>query len=290
VEKRYGYILLAPAFLTLAAVALYPLSQVFVLSLYEKFLAIGSHKFVAFGNYLELVTDPRFWNSLKNTLVFTFFSVGFELILGLAIALFINQPFTARGLIRAAVLLPWAIPTVVSAKMWAWIFNTDLGILNFALTALGLVPEKLNWLGQPGLAMSAAVMLDVWKTTPFAALLFLAGLQIIPNELYRAARVDGAGWWQRLWHISLPHLRPIILIVLLFRTLDALRVFDSIYVLTGGGPANSTETLSIYAYKTFFSNLDFGYGSAIAVATFVVVIVFSIGYVALLKRRGSLAG
>ncbi|MBD3168778.1 MAG: ABC transporter permease subunit [candidate division Zixibacteria bacterium] len=288
VESRFGYLLIIPALLTIAVVAIYPIIDVFILSLYERFLTLGIDEFTGLNNYLKLVNDARFWNALKNTAVFTFFSVSLELILGMAVALFINRPFSLQGLIRAAVLLPWAVPTVVSAKIWAWIFNTDLGILNYALLNFGLIDADLNWLGSTGYAMAAAITVDVWKTTPFAALLLLAGLQVIPDDLYKAASVDGASRWQKFRHITIPHLKPVIMIVLLFRTLDAFRVFDAIYILTGGGPANSTETLSVYAYKILFQTLDFGYGSTIAVSVFAAVMLISIGYISILKRRGGL--
>lgn len=285
-ERRYGYLFLIPAIVTIAIVAIYPIVNVFILSLSDRVLSLGIDRFAGLDNYLKLVNDPRFWGALKNTTIFTIVSVILELTIGMAIALFINRPFSLRGLIRAAVLLPWAIPTVVSAKIWAWIFNTDLGILNYLSTSIGIVGSDPNWLGQQGLAMAAAITVDVWKTTPFAALLILAGLQVIPDELYRAASVDGANALQKFRHITLPHLKPVLLIVLLFRTLDAFRVFDAIYILTGGGPANSTETLSIYAYKIFFQTLDFGYGSTIAVTIFITVMIISAGYIAVMKRGG----
>ncbi len=287
-EKRLGYWLIAPAAITILLVAIYPIISVYILSLSERQLSLGIDRFIWLQNYGKLLTDPRFWNAFANTCVFTGISVSLELLLGLAIALFINRPFSLRGLIRAAVLLPWAIPTVVSAKMWAWIFNTDLGILNYALQYFGVMSSNLNWLGEPALALSSAIIVDVWKTTPFAALLLLAGLQIIPDDLYKAASVDGASSWQKFRHITLPHLKPIMLIVLLFRTLDAFRIFDSIYILTGGGPANSTETLSIYAYKILFQTLDFGYGSTIAVSVFIFVVLISLLYIFVLRKQGSL--
>ncbi|MBD3233885.1 MAG: ABC transporter permease subunit [candidate division Zixibacteria bacterium] len=287
-EKRLGYWLIAPAAITILLVAIYPIISVYILSLTERLLSLGIDRFIWLQNYQKLLTDPRFWNAFTNTCIFTGVSVSLELLLGLAIALFINRPFSLRGIIRAAVLLPWAIPTVVSAKMWAWIFNTDLGILNYALQSFGIISSNLNWLGEPTLALGSAIIVDVWKTTPFAALLLLAGLQIIPDDLYKAASVDGASNWQKFWHITLPHLKPIMLIVLLFRTLDAFRIFDSIYILTGGGPANSTETLSIYAYKILFQTLDFGYGSTIAVSVFIFVVLISLIYIFVLRKQGSL--
>jgi multiple sugar transport system permease protein len=176
------------------------------------------------------VTDGRFWNALENTVYFTSLSVSLELALGLSIALLLNRDFAAKGLVRAVVLVPWAVPTVVSARMWEWIYNTDFGILNH------LLGQKINWLGSPGWAMHAAVLMDVWKTTPFVVILLLAGLQVIPRDLYRAARVDGAGRWQPFRRLTLPLLKPVLLVVLIFRTLDAFRIFDAVYVLTGGAP------------------------------------------------------
>jgi multiple sugar transport system permease protein len=287
-KQRYGRLFLLPAVITITVVAIYPIINVIILSLHERFLALGINNIIWLKNFSCLLVDARFWNALKNTMIFTFFSVAFELIIGMIIALYINRPLPAQGMIRAAVLLPWAIPTVVSAKIWAWIFNTDLGILNYVLLSLGLIDADLNWLGQPGLAMAAAIIVDVWKTTPFAALLLLAGLQVIPNDLYRAASVDGASAWQKFRHVTLPHLKSVILIVLLFRTLDAFRVFDAIYILTGGGPANSTETLSIYAYKILFQTLDFGYGSTVAVSIFAIIMLISVIYISAMRRRGEL--
>ncbi len=200
-ERRLGYILLLPAIITIVIVAVYPIFDVIRLSLTERFLTLGIDNFIGLDNYIKLIHDDRLLNALKNTIVFTTVSVSIELLLGLLIALFINNPFSGKGLIRASVLLPWAIPTVVSAKMWAWIFNTDFGILNYLLISAGIIGHKYNWLGEPHLAMFSAIMVDVWKTTPFAALLLLAGLQVIPDNLYKAASIDGAGSWQKCCHI-----------------------------------------------------------------------------------------
>jgi len=175
------------------------------------------------------------------------------------------------------VLIPWAIPTVVSAKMWEWLYNPDFGLLNY------IIGTKINWLGSPFWALNAAIFMDIWKTTPFVALLLLAGLKNIPLDLYQAAKVDGASPWYIFKRITLPLLTPVMLIVLIFRTLDAFRVFDAIYVLTGGGPANTTETLSIYAYKILFQTLQFGYGSTIALMVFLCVATITIFYVRFLR-------
>lgn len=279
--KRLGKdsIFVLPALLLLALVTIYPIIHVFYLSFYRKLLIFGISKFVGLDNYMFLLKDDRFWNALKNTVYFTFISVSLEMIVGLGIAMLLNRQFKGRGMVRAVVLIPWAIPTVVSAKMWEWIYNTDFGILNY------LIGSKINYLGSPFWAMNAAIFMDVWKTTPFVAILLMAGLQVIPRELYHAARIDGAGTWQIFRRITLPLLKPVILVALIFRTLDAFRVFDAVYVLTGGGPANTTETLSIYAYKVLFQTLQFGYGSTLSVIMFLCISGISFFYIRILSME-----
>jgi multiple sugar transport system permease protein len=277
-EKDRGNRFVIPALVLLSFITIYPVIYVFYLSLHRKLLIFDISRFIWFDNYMFLLKDDRFWNALKNTLYFTAVSVSLELLLGLSIAILLNRSFRLRGFVRAVVLIPWAIPTVVSARMWEWIYNTDFGILNY------IIGSKINWLGSPFLAMNAAIFMDVWKTTPFVAILLMAGLQIIPRELYQAARVDGAGSWAIFKKITLPLLKPVILVVLIFRTLDAFRIFDAIYVLTGGGPANVTETLSIYAYKVLFQTLQFGYGSTLSVIVFMCIGSISIFYIRLLSK------
>jgi multiple sugar transport system permease protein len=268
----------APALVLLLLVTVFPVFSVIYLSLQRKLLIFDISKFVGFDNYGFLLRDDRFWNALKNTAYFTAASVSLELLLGLSIAILLHRSFRLKGPARALVLIPWAIPTVVSAKMWEWMYNTDFGILNY------LIGSKVNWLGDPFWAINSAVFMDVWKTTPFVVILLTAGLQVIPRELYQAAKIDGAGRWEIFRRITLPLLKPVILIVLIFRTLDAFRVFDAIYVLTGGGPANTTETLSIYAYKVLFQTLQFGYGSTLSVVVFLCIGCISIFYVQILSR------
>jgi multiple sugar transport system permease protein len=277
--KSKPYIFLVPALFILAVVTVYPLFYVLWLSLHRRLLIFDISKFIGLENYGFLLRDDRFWNALYNTVYFTGVSVSLELILGLAIAMLLNGAFKGKGIMRSIILVPWVIPTVVSAKMWEWMYNPDFGILNY------LLGVNINWLGSPFWALNAAVFVDVWKTTPFVTLLLMAGLQTIPMDLYGAARVDGASNWYIFKRITLPLLKPMILIVLIFRTLDAFRVFDVIYVLTGGGPGNSTETLSIYAYKTLFQTLQFGYGSTLSVMVFLSVAVITLFYVKLLRRE-----
>lgn len=273
---RYG--LLGPAAGFSAAVALVPVLYTLWLSFRRELPVFHISEFVALENYRFLVEDARFWAALGNTAYFLALSVPLELLLGVGIALLLHRPFPGRGLARALVLIPWAVPNVVAARFWEWIFNADFGVLNY------LLGTRINWLGDPAWALHAAVLADVWKTTPFVVLLTLAGLQVIPEDLYRAARMDGAGTWQSFRHITLPLLKPVLLIVLLFRTMDAARIFDLIFVLTGGGPANTSETLVIYTYKLLYRTLQFGYGSAVAVATFLFILALSLVYLHQIRK------
>lgn len=279
VKRKPHIFFLAPAILVMAGVIIYPLVYVIWLSLHRRLLIFDISKFVGLDNFGFLWRDDRFWNAFYNTVYFTAVSVALELILGLSIAMLLNRSFKGKGLMRSIILIPWAIPTVVSAKMWEWMYNSDFGIINH------LLGININWLGSAFWAMSAAIFMEVWKTTPFVALLLMAGLQTIDGDLYKSARVDGASGWFIFRRITIPLLMPVILIVLIFRTLDAFRVFDSIYVLTGGGPANTTETLSIYGYKVLFQTLQFGYGSTISLVIFICVSIITILYVRLLRRR-----
>jgi multiple sugar transport system permease protein len=270
----------------LTAVAFYPLASTVWLSLRDELPIFLISRFVGLAHYGALWSDQRFWRSLANTGYLTLISVSLEILLGLGAALLLQRAFPARGLVRALVLTPWFIPTVVAARLWEWMYNPQFGLVNFLLVQSGLFGHGLNWLGHPTLALHAAILADVWKTMPFAALLLLAGLQTIPQDVYRAARVDGANMGQAFWRITLPLLAPVLGVALLFRVLDALRVFDVVYVLTGGGPANSTETLSIYAYRLSFQTLQFGLGAAVAVA--IVALVFGVGPLSIwaLRRLG----
>jgi multiple sugar transport system permease protein len=271
--------MVAPAVALLALVAGYPLLAATWMSLHHSILVLHDHRFVGLHQYAYLLHDARFAAALGHTVYFALVSVTIEFALGLGFALLLDRSFRGRGAMRVAVLLPWALPTVVTARMWGLLFEPQRGLLARALPV-----RDVDLLGMPGYAMHAAILVDVWKSTPFVALLLLAGMQSIPSDLYRAARVDGASPWRIFRSITWPLLRPALLVALLFRTLDAFRVFDVIYVLTGGGPANTTETLSIYAYRTLMRAGDFGYGTTLAVATFVCVATISAIYLALLGR------
>jgi ABC-type sugar transport system permease subunit len=280
-EALLAYMLVGPAMLTIGVFALYPIINTLWLSLHELKLNMPylGQPFVGFQHYVTVSGDPRFWSSLWNTLYFTFFSVVLELILGFAIALLINRSFVGRGIVRASVLVPWAIPTVVSAMMWKFMFNDQLGVLNDIFVKIGILDHYIAFLGSRDTALWSVIVTDVWKTTPFMALLILAGLQVIPADIYEAAKVDGATPFQQLIRITMPLVKPAVMVALLFRTLDAFRVFDIVFVMTGGGPGNSTETLSMYAQTTLMRYLDFGKGSALSVITFICVMLISFIYI-----------
>ncbi|WP_339226009.1 sugar ABC transporter permease [Oceanobacillus sp. FSL K6-2867] len=243
---------------------------------------ILNSNFIGLDNYGKYMKDQRMWKAMGNTAFFTVISVAFELVLGLAIALLINRAFKGRGIIRASVLIPWAIPTAVAAMMWGFLYDGQSGIIAHYLEVLNLIPGSSWLLTTSDGGMFSIILADVWKTTPYMALLLLAGLQTIPQSLYEASSVDGANKFQQFWSITLPLLKSSILVALLFRTLDAFRVFDLIYVLTGGGPANATESISVYAYKTLFAQQNFGEGSVLSVIVFISVAIISLIYVKLI--------
>lgn len=278
-RRAADYAFVAPTATLLVVVALVPIAVAAWLGFHRIILVFHEDRFVGLTNYAFLVRDARFFTALGNTLYFALVAVVVEILVGLPVALLLHRAFRGRGILRAAVLVPWAIPTVVSARMWAWMWNPDYGVLTRLLPLHGV-----DVLGTPGYAIHAAILVDVWKSTPFVSLLLLAGIAGIPEEIYRAARVDGASRLRTFWAVTLPLLRPTLAVTVLFRGLDALRVFDAIYVMTGGGPANTTETLSIYAYKTMMNAGDFGYGSALAVATFLVVTLVSAAYLGTFGR------
>ncbi|HEX2191221.1 MAG TPA: sugar ABC transporter permease [Longimicrobiaceae bacterium] len=280
-ERRFALALVAPALAAILLVAVFPLGWTVWESLHRHDLRMPwlGRPFVGLGNYAEILRDGRFRGAMAHTATFTAVTVALELLLGLFLALAMNRAFRGRALVRAAVLVPWAIPTVVAALLWRFLFDSQAGVVNAALTGLGATAEAPVWFVDGTLAWVPLVLADVWKTTPFVALLLLAGLQNIPGELYEAAAVDGAGRWGRLRHVTLPLLRPAILVALVFRTMDAFRVFDLVYVLTGGGPGTATETIALYTFNTLFQNLRFGYGSALSVTVFAVTFALAMIYV-----------
>jgi multiple sugar transport system permease protein len=265
-DRRLGLLLLAPSFAVLALVTVYPAVAVLRLSLERRVPVFGVAEFVGLANYAFLLTDPAFWNSVRVTATFVVATVALEVVLGVALALALWGQQRLRGLAVGLLLLPWCLPGVVTARTFEWLYHPTAGLVNLVLG------RELNWLGAPHLALPAVALADVWRTTPFVALLSYARLLTIPDEVLEAAAVDGAGAARTFRSITLPLLAPVLLVATLFRTLDAIRVFDLPFVLTGGGPAARTEVLTVAAYRSLFQTLQLGFGSAIATVVFALVV------------------
>jgi ABC-type sugar transport system permease subunit len=278
-------VFLLPALASIGAIAIYPVLLGLWLSFRDTTLASPTDTFIGLGNYRQILSDSQFWNAWIHTMQFTTSSTLLETLVGLMIALVLSERFRGRGIVRAAMLVPWAIPTVVTSKMFGWLFDGQNGIVNYLLRSVGLLQHNVDWYGSPDFALVTIIIADVWKTTPFMALLLLAGLQTIPNSLAEASVIDGANAWQHFWYVRLPLLTPTLLIASMFRALDAFRIFDLVYVLTGGGPADSTEVLSTLTYKNLFSALLVGYGSALSTVMFITEIVIAVAFGVFLLRK-----
>ncbi|PBB38611.1 sugar ABC transporter permease [Mesorhizobium sp. WSM3868] len=290
---RSAWLFLAPMLLVLAAVAGWPLLRTFYYSFTDASLAdLDARQWVGFDNYFSmlsmpsgrvlydgLLADPVWWRAVWNTLLFAVVSVNCETVLGMIVALVLNADFRGRGFVRAAILIPWAIPTIVSAKMWQWMLNDQFGIINAVLLNLGLIDAKIAWTASTDTAMIAVLIVDIWKTTPFMALLFLAALQMLPRDVIEVARLDGANPWQIFWKVTLPLIRPAVMVAVIFRALDALRIFDLIYVLT---PNNvHTKSMSVFVRENLFEFDKFAYGSAASTLLFLIVAMLTISYIRL---------
>jgi trehalose/maltose transport system permease protein len=285
-QTRLAWLLLLPALAVVAFVAIYPLGKTIYQSFTnEEFLSTEPSKWVGLDNYccgdLSLVKDSIFRDAVWTTIKFTLITVTFEFALGLAIALVVNSSFKGRGVMRAVMLVPWAIPTVVAAQMWKWMLSDQAGVINDLGQKTHIISHPHAWISEPATALWAVCAVDIWKTTPFVALLLLAGLQVIPGDLYEAAEVDGASQLQQFWKITLPLLAPAILVTLIFRTLDALRVFDVFYVFFGN--RLDTQTMSIYAQDTITGTGAVGYGAALSVAIFLIISLFVVIYVTFMR-------
>lgn len=278
--------------IVLALVAAWPLLRTIWLSFTDaNLLKLDKAKWVGFQNFLThedghwygVLADPQWWKAVRNTLSFTVVTVSIETVLGLIIALVLHREFRGRGFVRAAVLIPWAIPTIVSAKMWGWMLNDQFGIVNHLLMSLGVIDHPLAWTADPNLLMTSVVIVDVWKTTPFMALLILAALQMLPKECYEAAQVDGVHPLKVFWRVTLPLIRPALMVAVIFRALDALRVFDVIYVLTGS--SQQSMTMSIYARQQLVEFQEVGAGSAASTLLFSIIALLTVLYVSLGRVR-----
>lgn len=286
-QGRLAFWLLLPAAVAVFGVIVYPIFRTLLISFFEvnSVLAVDT-PFVGFGNYASALASSGFWSSLGRTLYFTFTSTALELVLGLGLAALLNAPMRFRWLFRAVVVIPWAVPTIVNAAMWKGIFNAEYGALNAVLMQLGLIDHYQAWLGDPFTALNMVIVADVWKTTPLVAFFLLAGLTSIPKELYEAARLDRAGWIRMFRSIVLPLLVPSISIVVVLRTVEAFKVFDIVYGMTRGGPANGTQTIAYYTYVTAFSDQNYGVGSALSYIVVMVILILSATYLRVLRRSG----
>jgi multiple sugar transport system permease protein len=274
-----GYAYLVPAALCLIATVVVPIGLAIKMSLYNDVLyKPQDYHFIGLANYMRLAQDPVFWLTLWNSVVWVFGSVIFQFIIGFAAALLLHQSFRGRGLLRTLNLLPWIIPGVVVGLIWEWLYQPNYGLINDLLMKAGMMHDRLAWLSSPDLAMAAVVFTNVWRGIPFFAIMLLAGLQSIPVELYDAARVDGAGVLARFWHITVPLLRPIIVVATATRIIWTFNYADLIFVMTNGGPANATQITSTYTLLQAYSNLDFGYAGALSVVLLLVMLIFTAFY------------
>lgn len=274
---RSAWVFLTPMLVVLALVAGWPLAKTIAYGFTDASLIDpASAKLVGFDNFSYLLLDANWWTAVWNTVVFAAISVSLETVLGLVIALALNAQFRGRGGLRAAILIPWAIPTVVSAQMWSWMFNDVFGVINHVLLALGLIAQPVAWLASPDTALLSIILVDVWKTTPFMALLLLAGLQMLPKECFESARVDGVHPLKVFFRITLPLLKPTLMVAIIFRLLDALRMFDLVYVMSGN--SRDTMSMSVYARQQLIDFGDLGFGSAAATLIFAIIALFTAVY------------
>ncbi len=274
---RSAWLFMTPMLVVLALVAGWPLAKTIAYGFTDASLIDpASAKFVGFDNFSYLLLDANWWGAVWNTVVFAAISVSLETVLGLVIALALNAQFRGRGGLRAAILIPWAIPTVVSAQMWSWMFNDVFGVINHMLLALGLIAQPVAWLASPDTALLSIILVDVWKTTPFMALLLLAGLQMLPKECFESARVDGVHPLKVFFRITLPLLKPTLMVAIIFRLLDALRMFDLVYVMSGN--SRDTMSMSVYARQQLIDFGDLGFGSAAATLIFLIIALFTAVY------------
>ena len=280
-----AWLLLAPSLLVILGITLWPVLSTFFLSFFDVSTGLNQARtFVGLGNYIDMLRDQTFWETIGRTLYFTAVSVGLELLLGLGIAQLIHSHPWGWQFLRFSLIIPWAVPTIVNGAMWRWIYSADFGALNGLLMQLGLIKHYVPWLTLPEMAMNLVIVADLWHTMPFVALVLQAALATLPEELDEAAAVDGANAWQRFWYIRLPQLRPAILVALIARTVDAFRVFDIVYIITSGGPAYKTLTITYLTYLNSFAFGKQGTGAALSFLISAFTIVMALVYIRILYR------
>jgi multiple sugar transport system permease protein len=282
-ERRLAWMLVLPSVLLIFGLTIYPVVYSFWLSLNHVSLLNPVRSFAGLSNYFEVLSSNQFWKALGRTVYYVFISLAVQSVFGLMFALVLNQSFFGRGVVRALILIPWAIPNIVNGVMWEWIMNANYGALNAVLLQLHLIHEPIQWLSKPWLALHMVILADTWKVIPLYVMLFLAGLQTIPKDAYEAARIDGAGGVNRFFYITLPLLKPILLVILVLRTMQCFGVFDIVYIMTKGGPADGTMVISFFTYFQTFGKLNFGMGSAISFVVAFLVLSISMVYIRILK-------
>lgn len=293
-DRRLGLWLVAPAVIVLLAITAYPLFYNIWNSFhYVNYLEPPLGGFAGFSNYEKLFNTPlptlQFLPALEHTAGFTVVSVLVEIVIGLAIALALNKPFRGRGIVRAAVFIPWAVPTVVSAELWKTMFDPQQGFVNYVLKELHLPGASTTWLDEKWTAWAALLIADAWRNTPFVAIVLLAGLQVIPGDIYEAAKIDGASAWKTFWRLTMPLLKPALVVALIFRTLSSFMIFDVVYIMTGGGPGTSTNVLSFLDYQAFLTQNDFGYGGAVSIMMIIIALIIASAYVRVFRTQEQLA-
>lgn len=282
-QARTAYAMIAPAVLIIFGLGLFPVIYSIGLSFNKVHPMTFETTFVGISNYVEIFTNRDFWFSMGLTLYFTIVSITVQLVLGTLVAMLLNQKFVGRGFVRAILLLPWAVPTIVNANLWNWILNANYGILNRLLLKAGLISDNIAWLSDGKLAMNMIILADTWRMLPLVVIMLLAALQTVSKSVLEAAVVDGAGAFRRFRAVYVPALKPMVLVILVLRTIQAIRVFDIIYVLTKGGPANKTMVISFYSYYETFNYLNYGKGSAIAMVVALLALILAVIYMRVLK-------
>lgn len=284
-----AWLLMLPLLAVMIAVIGWPMIDTIRLSFTDAKLVGTEGSFVGLGNYAKMLSGNNFLRSLNNTLWFSVISVTAEMVIGVLAALLLNQEFRGRTILRALMILPWALPTIVNATLWRLIYNPEYGALNAALLQFGLISEYRSWLGEPGLAMAALIVADCWKNFPLVALIALAALQAVPRDVVSASLVDGASAWNRFRFVTLPYLAGPLMVALVLRTIEAFKVFDIVWVMTRGGPANSTRTLSILVYQEAFSFQRAGSGASLALIVTLIVTLLALAYGAVVRRTAGSA-
>jgi ABC-type sugar transport system permease subunit len=285
-QRIYPYLSILPVAIVIALFAIYPIIHAVRMSFYQYILTRPDvHPFVGLGNFVNVITSYYFKDSIQITAIYTVASVVGVIIYGLGVALLLNTKIRLSTPLKIVILLPWALPAVVSGLLWKWILHADFGILNGMLYAVGLIDSYIPFLATPTLAKASLIMAHIWKEGPLVAIFFLAGLQLIPDELYEAARIDGGSGWKTFRHVTLPLLRPIFLVVIVYETMTAILTFDTIYVMTGGGPANSTALISWFAYAEIFKSLNLGNGIALSIIIALITLVLIILYLRVLRTE-----